>query len=469
MEEQGKILHIVMFPWLAIGHLRPFFQLSKYLAERGHQISFISSPRNLQRSVKVPQHLSHLINLVSISLPAVDHLPAGAESSMDVPHVKQQLLKVALDLLEPRVRSFLENARPKPDWIVYDYASHWLPPLARQLTISTAYFSLFTAAFMAFLGSPSAMMSEKHGRSTAEDFTVVPEWIPPPSNMAFRLHEMSRNMEKDAGDGNEYDSGTNDTFRFALSIEGSDIVIFRSCDEFEPEWFEIVHHLYQRPVFPVGVLPSGDEHDDEFDSNAEWLRIKEFLDLQKESSLVYVALGTEVVLTKKEAHELALGLEQCGLPFFWVLNRSYEMLPEGFCERVRDRGVVYSKWAPQIKILSHASVGGFLTHCGWNSATEALGLGRVLILFPVMNDQGLNARLLQEKKVGVEIPRNEIDGSFTSESVAETVRLAVVGEEGRYVRENARKMKELFGRESRRSNSYVDTLLHHMMNINQSS
>ncbi|KAL1559501.1 UDP-glycosyltransferase 91C1 [Salvia divinorum] len=461
MEEKGKILHIVMFPWLAIGHLRPFFELSKYLARRGHEISFISSPRNLQKTVKVPHHLSHLINLISIPLPPVEHLPPDAESSMDVPHVKQQLLKVALDLLEPQLRSFLENARPKPDWIVYDYASHWLPQLAEELAIKRAYFSLFTAAFMAFLGPPSAVLSEEHGRSTAEDYTVVPEWIPSSSNMAFHLHEMTRNMEKDAN-GNEYDSGTNDTTRFALTVDGSDVVIFRSYVEFEPEWFEIIHRLYQKPVFPVGVLPSGDKPDD---GDEEWMRIREFLDLQKEGSLVYVALGTEAVLTQSETQDLALGLEQCGLPFFWVLNRSYEKLPEGFCDRVRDRGVVYSKWAPQVKILGHAAVGGFLTHCGWNSATEALGFGRVLILFPVMNDQGLNARLLQEKKVGIEIPRNKVDGLFTSESVAETVRLALVGEEGRTVRENAMKMKELFGSE-RRSNSYVDTLVHHMIQTN---
>ncbi|KAG6418609.1 hypothetical protein SASPL_120813 [Salvia splendens] len=215
-----------------------------------------------------------------------------------------------------------------------------------------------------------------------------------------------------------------------------DIVIFRSCVEFEPEWFQIVHRLYKKPVFPVGVLPSGDEGDD---GDEEWTRIREFLDLQKEGSLVYVALGTEAVLTQRETQDLALGLEQCGFPFFWVLNRSYEKLPEGFCDRVIDRGVVYSKWAHRF--------------------------GKVVILFPVTNDQGLNARLLQEKKVGIEIPRNKADGLFTSESVAETVRLALVGEEGRSIRENAMKMKELFGSE-KRSNSYVDTIVHHMVQTN---
>ncbi|KAK4435930.1 UDP-glycosyltransferase 91C1 [Sesamum alatum] len=460
MEEQDKVLHIVMFPWLAIGHLRPFLRLSICLARKGHRISFVATPRNLQRAVQVPQDLSHLINVVAFPLPEVEHLPPHAESSMDVPHVKQQLLKVAFDLLRPSVCAFLDNVRP--DWIVYDYASHWLPQLAEEMGISRAFFSLFTAAFMAFLGPPAALMDQKYSRSTAEDFTVVPEWIPFPSDMAFRLHEMYKNMEKDA-DGNEYDSGTSDSIRFGLSIDGSDIVIFRSCVEFEPEWFDLVRQLYQKPVIPVGVLPVEDG-DEEHDSDEEWLKIKQWLDAKKDDSLVYVALGTEAALSLTEAHELALGLEQCGFPFFWVLNRNSlsEMLPDGFCDRIANRGMVYTKWAPQIKILSHPAVGAFLTHCGWNSATEALGFGRVLILFPVMNDQGLNARLLQEKKVGVEIPRNEKDGSFTRDSVAETVRLALVSEEGRKVRENARKMKELFGDKSR-SSSYVDSLVHHMV------
>ncbi|KAL0358593.1 UNVERIFIED_CONTAM: UDP-glycosyltransferase 91C1 [Sesamum angustifolium] len=388
MEEQGKVLHIVMFPWLAIGHLRPFLRLSICLARKGHRISFVSTPRNLQRAVKVPQDVSHLINVVAFPLPEVEHLPPHAESSMDVPHVKQQLLKVAFDLLRPSVRDF-----------------------------ST---TLFTAAFMAFLGPPSALMDQKYSRSTAADFTVVPEWIPFPSDMAFRVHEMSKNMEKEFyqcfpggkilvpsletdADGNEYNSGTSDSIRFGLSIDGSEIVIFRSCVEFEPEWFDLVRQLYQKPVIPVGVLPVEDK-DEEDDSNKEWPKIKQWLDAQKDDSLVYVALGTEAALSQTEARELALGLEQCGLPFFWVLNRNYlpQMLPDGFRERVANRGMVYTEWAPQIKILSHPAVGAFLTHCGWNSTTEALGFGRVLILFPVMNDQGPNARLLQEKKVGVD-------------------------------------------------------------------
>ncbi|CAA0829274.1 UDP-glycosyltransferase 91C1 [Striga hermonthica] len=453
MEEGKRGLHIVMFPWLAMGHIRPFFRLSVELALKGHRISFISTPANLQRAVKVPPHLAHLITLVSFPLPQVDHLPLHAESSMDVPMPKQQLLKVALDLLQPSVRSFLESVMPKPDWIVYDYASHWLPALAQEIGISTAFFSLFTAAFMAFLGPPSALIASQ--RSTAEDYTVVPDWITFPSNMVFRRHELAKNMEKDL-DGHDYDSGTSDSIRFGLSIDGSQIVIFRSCPEFEPEWFRLVSQLYRKPVIPIGVLPPKEDDQLEEEADAEWQRIKEWLDARGESSVVYVALGSEVTLSSGEVHELALGLERCGSPFFWVLNNSNRGL------EMLHQGMVWAKWAPQVRILGHPAVGGFLTHCGWNSVTEGLGFGRVLILLPVMHDQGMNARLLREKGVGLDIPRDEGDGSFTWAHVADTVRAAMVGEEGRRAREKAREMKELFGDESR-SRAYVDNLVECMV------
>ncbi|CAL5398351.1 unnamed protein product [Camellia sinensis] len=86
-----------------------------------------------------------------------------------------------------------------------------------------------------------------------------------------------------------------------------------------------------------------------------------------------------------EVTELAFGLELSSAPFFWALRKppgsnkseSVELL-DGFEEQTRSRGVVWKSWAPQLKILSHESVRGFLTHCGWSSVIEGLQFGKPL-------------------------------------------------------------------------------------------
>lgn len=471
--EKNNVLHIVMFPWLAIGHLRPFLDLSKILAQKGHKISFVSTPRNIQRLQKIPSNLVHLIDLVTFTLPEVENLSPHEESSMDIPTSKAQFLKIAFDLLKSDLLTFLENTKPKPDWILYDYASYWLPSLATELRISTAYLSLFSAAFMAFLGPPSFLISGEDGRSKGEDYTVVPKWVPFESDVVYRLHEIMKNVDGESGN----ESGTSDSVRFGVSITECDLVLIRTSIEFEPEWFHLVCELYKKPVVPVGLLPPCDidNNNTEFNDDDEWGYVKEWLDKQKVNSVVYVALGSEAVLSQEEVSKLAHALERSGLPFFWVLREppwlgygsQLQLLPDGFIEQVKSRGIVHVGWVPQVKILRHSAVGGFLTHCGWNSVIEALGCGRVLILFPVMNDQGINARFLKGKKVGFEIPRDEKDGTFTIESVADLLRMAMVSQEGESVRNNAKEMMRLFGN-GIRNDKYIENFVSQLENIRAS-
>lgn len=474
--ENSNNLHVVVFPWLAMGHLIPFFKISECLARKGHLVSYISTPRNLQRLPNIPQDLVPLIRLVSIPFPKIDNLPDQAESSMDISHMKSQFLKIAFDLLQSPLATFLETTRPKPDWIIYDYASHWLPKLASMAGISKAYFSLFTAATIAFTIPPSLSSSstlltkeelEEDRSITEEELTVVPARIPFETTIRFHPHEVSRHAESSAG----IESGTSDIVRFSISMEESDLLLFRTCKEFEPEWLDLVSELYNKPVIPVGVLPPPPPEDEETGGDENWFKLKDWLDKQSDESVVYVAFGTEASLSKEQVHKLALGLEQSGFPYLWVLRMSpgtstiqdaTEMLPDGWFESKNCRGgIVLTEWVPQVKILRHPAIGGFLTHCGWNSVVEALSFGRVLILFPIMNDQGLNSRLLQEKKVGLEIPRNVKNGSFTAEAVAETLRFVVVSADGEPLRKNANGMRSLFG-DPNRNQSYINSFVSYL-------
>ncbi|KAF2299805.1 hypothetical protein GH714_003534 [Hevea brasiliensis] len=425
--EQSSKLHIVAFPWLAMGHLIPFLRFSKILAQRGHKIYFVSTPRNIDRLHRSPQKLSSNISLISFPLPSMPGLPPSAENTSDIPYSKQQLLKKAFDLLEQQLTTFLQST--KPDWVIYDYPSHWLPSIAADLGISTAFFSLFTAAALTFVGPPSMLMHDGDSRSAAEDFTVVPKWVPFESNVMYRIHEVTKYVEKTKED----ETGPNDTVRFGFAVGKADLVIIRSSPELEPE------------------------------CGREWAYIKEWLDKKEAESVVYVALGTEGALSQEEVSELAFGLEKSRSPFFWALKSSpgstqnvLEMLPDGFEERVKHQGIIYKEWAPQVKILGHKSVGVFLTHCGWNSVVEGLSFGRVLIMFPMLNDQGLNARLLQGKNLGLEIPRNQLDGAFTSDSVAELLRKDKIDGSP-----NTKKIRGLLG-DRDRNNQLAAAVVHYL-------
>jgi UDP:flavonoid glycosyltransferase YjiC (YdhE family) len=110
-----------------------------------------------------------------------------------------------------------------------------------------------------------------------------------------------------------------------------------------------------------------------------------WLDAQPASSVVYVALGSKAPLRVEKVHELALGLELAGTRFLWALKKpsgsgDADVLPPGFEERTRGRGLVAMGWFPQVSILAHGSVGAFLTHCGWNSTIEGVQYGHPLIM-----------------------------------------------------------------------------------------
>ncbi|KAF5463141.1 hypothetical protein F2P56_019080 [Juglans regia] len=240
---------------------------------------------------------------------------------------------------------------------------------------------------------------------------------------------------------------------------GTEVVAIKTCIEVEAKWLNLFGELLHIPVVPVGLLPpSPQEGNDNKDST--WDAIAEWLDKQEKGLVVYVALGSEVRPSQEDFNELALGLEQSRLPFFWVLRKSAGgesiELPEGFEERTKGRGIVWMGWAPQFKILGHESVGGFVTHCGWSSVTEAFQYGHVaLIMLPLNGDQGLVARFLEEKQAGVEIPKKEEDGSFTRDSVTQTLRLAMKDAKGQIYRDKATEMTTIFGNKELQQR-YVD-------------
>ncbi|KAF5205826.1 Hydroxymethylglutaryl-coa synthase [Thalictrum thalictroides] len=366
----------------------------------------------------------------------------------------------AFDGLQPQFAKFLESSPHRPDWIIYDFQSHWLPALAAQHDIPCAYFCVYSASTLSFLGPPKLLLSrvpEESRFNSIESFTTVPKWVTFPSNIVFRVHEVIKLMQIIESDIYASPDDVSALYRFGVAMRDSQFIALPTCVELESEWIKLLAELTEKPVIPVGSLHPAtlDYYPDvkSPDEENKWVAIKEWLDKQNNESVLYVVFGTEARLTENQISEMAIGIEKSNFPFFWVLRTPHNhlesladkdvisMLPDGFLDRIKDRGIVWTNWAPQVNILAHPSVRGMLSHSGWSSVKEALGFGRFLVLMPMTYDQGLVARLLEAKKLGLEVPRDERDGSFTSDSVAEYVRKVMVDKEGEVLRANAKRMK----------------------------
>lgn len=299
------------------------------------------------------------------------------------------------------------------------------------------------------------MINASDGRTEPQDFTVPPKWVEFDTNVAYRHFDAKFMAEMRRRN----DSGYSAFYRAGKVISESEAIFVRHCHEFEPKWLTLLQELHHHlRVVPLGLMPPTITLQD--DDDVTWLSITNWLGGQAKKSVVYVALGTEATLSQDQLTELAHGLDLSGVPFFWVLRQPSGSstdceLPSEFEDRVRGRGIVWKSWAPQVKILSHESVGGFLTHCGWSSIVEGLACGVPLVTLPFVVDQGLNSRVVVGNELGVEIPRDEFDGSYTRNSVADSVKFVMLGDDGRRFRERGEEMRATFGHVELHS-EYID-------------
>ncbi|XP_039170345.1 anthocyanidin 3-O-glucosyltransferase 5-like [Eucalyptus grandis] len=187
-----------------------------------------------------------------------------------------------------------------------------------------------------------------------------------------------------------------------------------------------------------------------------------WLDRQPEESVVLVSLGSGGTLTMEQQVEMAWGLELSQQRFLWIVRKPTDAsasatffnvgrdeeddptkyLPQGFQEKTREVGMVVPSWAAQVTILSHPSIGAFLSHCGWNSSVESLAKGVPMIARPLYVEQRTNAAMLAED-IGVAIGPTVEEGRKVAgrEEIERVVRAVVSGEEGKRKRRRAREIR----------------------------
>lgn len=155
-----------------------------------------------------------------------------------------------------------------------------------------------------------------------------------------------------------------------------------------------------RSVYSVGPLVhdaylkllQSDENDDTrsfIEPDALYLR---WLDKHPVDSVLYVNFGSVATLSVRQIQELTLGLESSKRPFLLVVRPKDLGHEDSFTPPASDVGFVQLQWVNQVDVLSHPAIGGFLTHCGWNSTLESICRGVPLLAWPIQADQKLNCR-----------------------------------------------------------------------------
>ncbi|CAA7031369.1 unnamed protein product [Microthlaspi erraticum] len=440
--------HVVLFPYMAKGHTIPLLQFARLLLHHRRLIpGDVEEPTISVTVFTTPKNQSFVSDFLSndttsssikvISLPFPENIagvPPGVESTDKLPSMSLFVpFTRATKSLQPFFEETLKNL-PHVSFMVSDGFLWWTSESAAKFEIPrlsfygmNAYAAAISSSVLVhklFTSKPEIVKSDTEPVSLPDlpwirvkkcefgpSFTDL-QWTPDLELMMDHLASSKKSR------------GTIVNSFYELE---STYVDYISNDDDEPK------------PWCVGPLCLVDHPKPESDK-PEWIQ---WLDRKSVEgcSVLYVAFGTQTEISNEQLKEIALGLENSKVSFLWVTRNDLEEVTGelGYEKRVSENGMVVRDWVDQWEILSHESVKGFLSHCGWNSAQESICAGVPLLAWPMMAEQPLNAKLVTEElKIGVRIETEDgsVQGFVTREELTQKVKELMEGEMGKTARKN---------------------------------
>ncbi|CAA2978367.1 UDP-glycosyltransferase 86A1-like [Olea europaea subsp. europaea] len=211
---------------------------------------------------------------------------------------------------------------------------------------------------------------------------------------------------------------------FDDQVKKADFISLNTFQELESETISALQQ--KQPTYAIGPVNFSTDSNKPAISQNLWPQTdtKTWLESKPPRSVLYLSFGSFDLTSKQTIQEIAHGLLLSKVSFIWVVKRDIgssngtDDLPFGFVDEIRDQGLIV-QWCNQHMVLSHPAIGGFLTHCGWNSILESIWCGIPMICHPLASDQPTNRKLVVDDwKIGINLCDEE---SVTREEVAKKI------------------------------------------------
>ncbi|MQM04982.1 hypothetical protein Taro_037782 [Colocasia esculenta] len=385
---------IVLYPSPGMGHLVSMVELGKVFVRQGFPvtIAILDPPYNTGSTAT-------FIDRVSKAHPSISfhRLPTVTLPDLDTPNHEALAIEL-IRLSNPNVLAYLKSADPLA--LVLDFFCASTVDVAAELGLPVFFFFTSGACSLAvFLHFPADHDAITESYKDLGDTPIHFPGVPPiPAN-----HMATPVLDR-------RDSAYTGFLYMSKRLTEADGVIVNTFEEIEPAAVEAIREglcvprgVRTPPIYCIGPLITSEDQDTR-ERRAECLA---WLDSQPRGSVVFLCFGSLGRFSAEQLKEIATGLEKSGQRFLWVVrsppsddpSKRFEkppepdldaLLPDGFLERTRERGMVVKSWAPQKSVLAHESVGGFVTHLGWNSVLEAIRAGVPMLGWPLYAEQRMN-------------------------------------------------------------------------------
>ncbi|PWA51207.1 UDP-glycosyltransferase 74AF1 [Artemisia annua] len=446
MSLRTKQPHVLVISYPAQGHVNPLLQFCKRLAAKGIKITFATT-KSFSKTVHIDNNT--LISFETFS-DGFDNNTPGQFVPPDVHFPK-------LHEVGSKSLSDLVTKLDGLNAIIYDGFLHWALDVAKRFGIVGAAFFTQTCAVNSIYYHVNRNILKTPLSNSVVSLPGLPKlenWETPSFVHKCDVFPVVRDV----------------VFSQFTDIDRADWVFFNSFYKLEEEHKKILasrsievktYNLESKkvvdwmmklwrvrtigPTLPSMYLDKQLLDDEDYMINLlkpKSIECMNWLKNKPKRSVVYLSFGSLIQPGPEQMEEITSSLTDGEFSFLWAMKSSEEAkVPKEFLNGESKKGLVVT-WCSQLEVLAHESIGCFVTHCGFNSILEAIGLGVPIVAIPQWSDQTTNAKYVEDVWcVGVRA-KPDANGIVNRRALDECIREVMEGEKGNVIKNNVIKWRD---------------------------